>query len=258
MKNLPLQTAALLALSFSSAHALDTFNHYDHGLSFFLYQAGSTGLEIDDEEDETGSSYHSLTLGMGIFQYLGASITLRHGTDNNLTGSRRDAQLVTDVTLISNLVETTHFDFDLLGGTSIADGHFATRLSFEINVDQNNDQSGVGFFLKGGGTGFIIDDRAKDGTIKMNDKGEEKHKRAWNIDLTPAAYLTLAKRHQILAGIDLSYASDPLPGKDEFTLGSAHLGYNVTIFPKFELLIDFGYHIDDETFSSNVGIIAIL
>ena len=71
--------------------------------------------------------------------------------------------------------------------------------------------------------------------------------------LIPGVYGTSAKRHQILAGLDMVYESDPEPTKGHFRLGSAHLAYRLGLNPGLVLWIDAGYSADDETDSFDLG-----
>ncbi len=242
--NTALTSCALFALLTSNAFALDTVEAFDEGLTDAEMYISGGNLNLDRAYKTVGSE---IVLGAGLPGGANLTAGLSLEGDGYLNGAGAGA-----LGIFGTVIDTVHFDLDLMlnAGFSATDIELAPGL--ELNIDQNNDMSGFGFFS---GINLVMGHRetAKgEGEINMD------------LSFTPGLYYTIAEGNQVLVGTEMTLHLDPEDGQDDFEFNAVGLGYNVELVSGFELITEMGVAFDqgekeDELgFNVSVGFVATL
>jgi hypothetical protein len=220
------------------AHALDTLECFDVGLSDFEAYASFEG--VGKPEPDRGVSADVL-LGIGITPWLSGQVF--GGGQGNQTFSEGSGFF--GFSVFGTPVDTDHFDLDagmhvtvggLGGGTAGPAGHSQAEFTFtpfvELNLDSDPDMNGYGVFLD------VAETLGGRDESRFTPLGEELR----DFTLTPGTALLLAgywrpaEKHELLLGYDMAFEYQALPGEKKIDIGGIALGYNVTLSDAVELI----------------------
>ena len=217
-------TLCALALAASPARAADTIESWAKGAWDLDVYLGYDGIGRRQDARSLGSE---LMGGYGITDrlaiYLGLAITAKEALD----GAEAGAYLGVFYTA----VDTEHFDLDLALDFD-AEGPGMSLLGFnpylELNLDSNNDMSGVGAYVRAA-VGLDGDaDRGWQDTFGVG------------LEFTLGVYVTVAADHMIF--VEAGAEVNPMAGDGE-TIGriaSTAMGYNLVLSDLAELVTEVG------------------
>ncbi len=235
---------AATSLIASSAFAVDTLEAFDKGLTDVEMTVSAGNLNLDREFKTFGSE---IVLGAGLPGTLNLTAGLSLEGDGYLNGVG-----AASLGLFSTVVDTEHFDLDVMLNGAMDGSAIEIAPGFELNVDSKDELAGFGFF-----TQVAL-------PLTHRDTEDGKGEIAVDLKLTPGVYYSLADRHQVLVGTEMTAHLNAEDGQDSFQFNSVELGYNVFILRNLELLASAGVAFDqgkDEDklgFQASFGFIATL
>ncbi len=235
MKPSRIALMSALLLAASNAMALDTSEPLAHGLVDTELYFSSIGM---GNKAEHRTLDQTLVLGAGLPSALNIFGIFGMGSDGDL----KNGYHTYSVKLTHGTVDTEHFDLDLWLATQMNQALTITP-GFEINIDAKDALKQFGFFTKMNFPIYALDDQTTFDVIAL-----------------PGIYYTFKPKHQLLAGVSMTYSKD---GEDNFRAGTAHLSYNFSVIPQTEFIADFGVRIpkgndEDVSFEATIGLVGFL
>jgi hypothetical protein len=214
----------LLALIATQAHATDTIEAWDEGYWNLDAYVGYDGIGRGQENRALGTE---LMVGYGVT----SSVAVSLGLTIAAMEAMKAAEAGTWLCVFYNALDTEHFDLDL--ATNLyAQGQGLSTLGFnpfvELNLDSNNEMSGVGAYLRAGAT---LDGDADQGWQDTFGVG---------LGFTLGGYVTLAGDHMLL--LEAETEVNPMAGGDETSarFSSVAVGYNLVLSGLAELITEVG------------------
>ena len=225
MKIEQLSRMLLLALlSFAPgqrAEAADTLEPFQRGALDLELHLGHDGVGLTRAVDPATAA--ELVVGWGITERLSASLATCFAAGTVLA----EGQHTLAASLFGNLLDTRHFDLDLLGIVETEDpaqGHLGVAPGFELNLDHTPDWTTWGVFLRGS---LPVEPRARAGVDEAT----------LAVELTLGAYWSLAAGHQLLLEAGFTPWTSPTAERNAArgpqTLAA---GYNVALNDTLELV----------------------
>ena len=155
--------------------------------------------------------------------YLGVAVTALE--------TMEAAEAGTYLGMFFTAVESEHFDLDI-AADFFAEGPGLSTFGFypylELNLDSNNEMSGLGAFARVGAA--------------LAGNGEEGWQDTFGVGLefTLGAYVTIASDHMLV--LEVGAEANPMAGDDEVSgrVSSTALGYNVVLSDLAELITEVG------------------
>jgi hypothetical protein len=207
------------------AGAIDTVETWDAGAVDVDFYAGYCGVGHSRENRWLAGE---LMLGYGIIDrfsaYLGATLS------TNEMFSTASSEVFLGI--FGTPVDTAHFDMDIffdMRAAGFEGTDFTLRPAIELNVDSDDEMGFIGAFLS---LGFPIYGQALG---QAGDVGAETEVTS-DIEATIGGYITLAERHQIFLAYTMLFRIRPRDRERVVEVGSAAVGYNVTLHDSIELV----------------------
>lgn len=235
---------ALMAvlLAASPASGADTVETFELGLSDLEIYTGGTGLGLPRGES---APFAEIVAGFGV------TPSLSFGLSAYLPGRcrLRDGDPAFEAGGFGTPVNTDHLDLDLGLAVAHVGGTVAFSEWFELNLDRRPELAAAGLYLRGSLNGHTRGD-LEPGAGRLG------------ASALLGAYVTVARRHQLLLEIDGSWMPGVEPAASCRELGEGHLGYNLVVLDTLELIQDLGIDLprggDRVSYSLFLGIIATL
>jgi hypothetical protein len=234
------------------ADAADTVETWDVGATDVDYYLSFDGIGLGKKEKTV---FGDLMLGYGLVDRFSAYLGTTLQANEYLT----DGQANIYIGIFGTPVDTDHFDFDLfldisLGGQDFDE--FALSPALELNFDLDPMMRSWGMYLR---IPMPIQGRKISSPVHPEPEGVEA---SFHLEGTIGTYYTVADGHQILLEYDMGIHPDPAQEERQVDIGTAALGYNVTLVDAIELINHFYLDIpqdnDPIAFGVMIGFIATL
>ena len=220
----PLALFAFIFLHSTASPAADTIETWDVGASDLEFYSGYAGL--GRSSPSARSTHGDMLLGFGLLPRFSAYLDLNLSAN----GHGNDARTTPQLGLFGTVVDSPHFDVDLLFDLSNENDCLQFAPAVEINVDADPDMSSVGSYfrvgLPFGGAGSQSDEASRLSPEPMD----------WLVESSVGLYATVAHGHQLLLQLDFEFHPDPPEKQGEYRLGGLALGYNFALTDSFELI----------------------
>lgn len=214
----------LLALIATQAHATDTIEAWDEGYWDLDAYVGYDGIGRGQDSRSLGTE---LMVGYGVTSSFAVSLGLAVAANEAMEA----AEAGTWLGVFYTALDTEHLDLDLALNL-YAQGQGLSTLGFnpfiELNLDSNNEMSGVGAYLRAGVT---LDGDADQGWTDTLGVG---------LGFTLGAYVTMARDHMLL--LEAESTVNPMASGDETRarISSVAVGYNLVLSGLAELITEVG------------------
>ena len=209
------------------AQAIDSVETWDSGATDVEFYTGLEDLALRPQSDT--SLYADMLLGYGISDRLSAYLGLTLHADGQFMGNSDLYQ-----GLFSTLLDSEHFDLDLLLSFALQDGSFVVAPATELNFDMAADLQKAGLYLR-----FSLPCGAKEDAA-LPSLHLAGFTGAVHADLTLGAYWTLPAQQQLLLEFKIGHSLSGLAAQSHAIAlpwsRAMALGYNKVLSDRLELI----------------------
>jgi hypothetical protein len=226
-----------------TARAADTYEPWDAGASGLEFYLAGDGLASGRGQ---GALSGELLLDYGVAPGLSLLLDTTLRASDTLQGGQASLAM----TVYATPVDSAHVDLDLFLELQLAElRQMVVTPSLELNLDERDDRSSFGAYLRLGLPVYGLDDDAPSSSpLAILDTGV-------HAEATLGAYLVVSRQHQLL--VELSGQAHPSTeaGSVELRAPGLALGYNAMLLERFELISQVGCGLPDANGVWPVGVV---